>query len=562
MPLQKSRSSLSLFAETLRLLHPFWRLIAFATALGAIGGLATAWLLATINDALHTQSSMALAGLAAFAGLALLSVGGHLIAGVTNGIIGQRIVAKLRKEISSRILRAPISAIEQAKAHRLLTILNGDINKIGEFIHHFAGYATAFTVVLGCLLYLIHLSPMMFMLSMLIVLVGAMLNHWAMQAWLHHFERSRELEDDLQKRYRAITEGAKELRLNLARRARVEHGQIAGAADEIAVLNSKAFTLFWIAETLSIALLFVIIGAILATRSVLGIDNAAISGFIIVMLFAKGPVEELAGALPVFSQAQVSFRRIVRLSSEFSRSDITRDQATKPMSLSYSIALRDVVYSFQKMSDVDSSFMCEVSNLEIRRGEIIFITGANGSGKTTLIKLILGLYKPLMGSLHGGLYLDDDIIDDDRRDAYRQLFSAVFSDYYLFEDLMDLDPAALAQARALLRRLDLADKVGIDDGVFSTTDLSTGQRKRLGLVHALLENRPVMMFDEWAAEQDQTYREFFYRELLPELKRSGKTLIIVSHDERYFDIADRIVRVADGRIQAIEPRVASHAATG
>lgn len=119
-----------------------------------------------------------------------------------------------------------------------------------------------------------------------------------------------------------------------------------------------------------------------------------------------------------------------------------------------------------------------------------------------------------------------------------------------------MEPSSCMEARAgiHLRRLDLADKVTMEGGLFSTTDLSTGQRKRLALVHALLEDRPIMMFDEWAADQDEDYRRFFYRELLPQLQRAGKTLIVVSHDDRYFDVADRIIRLAGGRIQAIETR--------
>lgn len=560
--LRKGRSSSGLLVETLRLLRPFWRLISVATALGAIGGLATAWLLATINDALHYPSSMTLIGLASFVALTLLSLGGHFIAGVVNGIVGQKIVAALRKEISSRLLRTSISAIEQAKTHRLLTILNGDIDRISEFTHHFAGYATALTIVLGCLIYLAYLSPTMFMLSMFLVMVGAALNHWAMQVWLRYFERSRELEDELQKRYRAITEGAKELRLNAMRRSHLERNQIAGVADRVAALNSTAFARFWVAETTSVALLFLIVGAILSSRSMLHIDNAAISAFIIVMLFAKGPIEELAGALPVFSQAQVSFRRIVQLSSEFPPEIASLAQAAEATTLKHSIVMHDVAYTFPMANATGRPFSFEVPSLQIQKGEITFIVGANGSGKTTLVKLLLGLYKPASGAI----YLDGNAIDVDCREAYRQLFSAIFADYYLFEDLVDPDPATLAKARTYLMRLDLAGKVDVNDGVFSTTDLSTGQQKRLALVHVLLENRPVLMFDEWAADQDQTNRRFFYKELLPELQRSGKTLIVVSHDDRFFDVADRIVRVADGRIQGIEVRgpakLLTHEGTG
>ena len=180
----------------------------------------------------------------------------------------------------------------------------------------------------------------------------------------------------------------------------------------------------------------------------------------------------------------------------------------------------------------------------MRRGEILFIVGENGSGKTTLIKLILGLYPPQTGTL----FLDGAPVTDETRDAYRQHFSAVFFDYYLFDDLVlpaGADPAA---ADAYLETLDLAHKVTIQDGAFSTVDLSAGQRKRLALVQAYLEGRPVLVLDEWAAEQDPTFRRLFYTRLLPDLKREGRTLIVISHDDRYFDAADRVIHLNNGAI--------------
>ncbi len=103
-------------------------------------------------------------------------------------------------------------------------------------------------------------------------------------------------------------------------------------------------------------------------------------------------------------------------------------------------------------------------------------------------------------------------------------------------------------ANRYLERLEIAHKVSIRDGAFSTTDLSTGQRKRLALLNAWLEERPVLVFDEWAADQDPVFRRVFYTELLPELKALGKTIIVISHDDRYFAIADQLIRMQAGRV--------------
>jgi len=185
----------------------------------------------------------------------------------------------------------------------------------------------------------------------------------------------------------------------------------------------------------------------------------------------------------------------------------------------------------------------------------VLVVGDNGSGKTTLVKLLLGLYAPQQGEV----LLDGAVVDDAGRDDYRQLFTTVFADFYLFQDLMTTLPEA---ARPYLERLEIAHKVSVTQaGAFSTTDLSTGQRKRLALVHAYLEGRPVLVFDEWAADQDPAFRQMFYTELLPELRAKGHTLVVISHDDRYFHVADRVLRMAGGRLVADEePAGAANAA--
>lgn len=537
--MKRSASAPSLLREVFRLLRPFWTVTAISMVAGTVGGLAAAWLLATINTSLHSGDGVTVSLLARFAGLCLLSVGGSAISGVGNSIIGQKVIAALRKDISARILRAPISAIEQQRSYRLLAVLTGDVDTVSAFTFNFAGYAVASAIVLGSIVYLLILSSLVFLIVLAATALGIGINIYAKRGWIKDYEGVRAASDDLQKQYRAITDGAKELRLSRERRVRVHRVLLSGAADRIAALKTRAMRLFWIADAAGSAIFFVVIGLLLAARHSLGLDASVISGTVLVLLYVKGPVEQIANGLPALGQAQVSFRRIAALSADFAEHEATlREQTGRTALLGRSIELRDVRYEFP------GGFVLGPINLTLHRGETLFIVGENGSGKTTLIKLLLGLYRPTSGAM----LLDGESVPEDRLDDYRQLFSAVFSDYFLFDDLLTNDPGMAERANDYLDRLEIAHKVRAENGAFTTTDLSTGQKKRLALVHAYLEQRPVMMFDEWAADQDPTFRRVFYTDLLPDLKHQGKTLIVVSHDDRYFDAADRVIRLEAGKI--------------
>ncbi len=472
--------------EALRLLRPFLVVAIFGTFVGALGGIATAWLLATINGALHHPDDATWSLLAIFAGLCALSVGGTAIAGTLNSIIGQKIIAALRKDISARILRAPVATLETYRAHRLMAVLTGDVDTVSAFTFNFSGYAIALATILGSFAYLLMLSPLVFLVALASLTIGIGINIIAKRTWIRDYEEVRVAQDTLHKQYRAITEGAKELKISRPRRSRVHGTLLADAADRIATLKSRAMRLFWITDAAGSAVFFVVIGLLLAFRHRLGIDAQVISGAVIVLLYVKGPIAQIAGALPVLDQARVSFG--ASPSSRQNSTSASRIWPSWPPAIRWwrgrsgSIELRGVTYAFPARPGV-APFVLGPIDLTIRAGEMVFIVGDNGSGKTTLIKLLLGLYAPQEGMI----LLDGKVVTPGGRDDYRQLFTTIFSDYYLFDDLVY--GALPSEAQPHLERLGIAHKVRVEGERFSTTDLSTGQRKRLALVHAYLEHR-------------------------------------------------------------------------
>ena len=538
------RAGQGFLLEIFRLLRPFWPVTVFSTTVGAVSGVATVSLLPAINMGLHDPEGVTAGLLLRFAALCALSVGGSALAGVGNSIVGQRVIATLRKDIAARIQHAPIAAIEAHRSHRLLAVLTADIDMISAFTFNFSGYAVGIAIVLGSFIYLLMLSPGVCLLAIAAIGLGLGVVLCSKRNWRRDYEGVRDAQDDLHKQYRAIIDGAKELRLSRERRARVHDLLLSDAADRIANLKIQAMRRFWIAHAIEFTIFFVVIGLLLAAQRPFHIDSTVISGGVLVLLYIKGPIDTVVSALPALSQAQIAFKRIAALTAGFVVAEpapLPRPPAAMPFRRS--IALCDMRYSFRPI-DGAAGFELGPLNLTLRRGETIFIVGGNGSGKTTLIKLLLGLYTPASGVQR----LDGDAVTPERLDDYRQLFSAVFSDHFLFDDFLANDAALAARANTWLERLEIAHKVKVENGAFTTTDLSTGQRKRLALVHAYMEQRPIMMFDEWAADQDPAFRRIFYTQLLPDLKRQGRTLIVISHDDRYFDAADRIIRLEKGRI--------------
>jgi putative pyoverdin transport system ATP-binding/permease protein len=540
-----------LAAQIFDLLRPYWLIVLAGILLGLVGGASVAGLLALVNRALYAAQHDVATLLAGFAGLCLLILIGSIGADISANYVGQRIIGALRKSLAAKILVAPIDQLEIYRTHRLIPVLTQDVDTISDFAFFFSSFFVSLVITLGCMVYLAVLSWPLFLVTGLVIVIGSIAHAYARTQGVRGFNEARESEDELQKHYRAIAEGAKELRLNRARRQRVYIDQLQRTVDRISAVQIKSINLFVTARALGTMLFFVVIGVALTLRPFLWPDSPAAvsSGFVLVLLYMRGPIDQVIGILPSLGRAQVAMRRIAELSERFSTPErdllLNSPAAAEKTAAIDSIELRGVSYGFQAVPG-SNPFVLGPIDLHIRRGDIVFIVGENGSGKTTLIKLLLGLYPPQTGAV-----LRDGVnVVTETRDDYRQLFTTIFSDYYLFEDLLQGSRHVPDMAERYLKRLELAHKVSVENGAFSTTDLSTGQRKRLALMNAWIEDRPVLVFDEWAADQDPAFRQIFYTELLPDLKRMGKTIIVISHDDRYFATADHLVRLRHGKIVA------------
>ena len=276
---------------------------------------------------------------------------------------------------------------------------------------------------------------------------------------------------------------------------------------------------------------------------------AEIMAYVLVLLYIMAPIEAIQNALGSIVQADVAIKRVEGYGLSLNEQKVTEDYDEKPLAESFykhsKIKFVDVLYSYYSVTNAKCFTLGSIS-LTFYSNEIVFLVGGNGSGKSTLVKVLTGLYMPDRGAI----YVDDTLIGAQNIGMYRQLFSAVFQDFWLFETLfglkgeVDLD----SDAKRWLRLLRLDNKVNVKNGTLSTIDLSRGERKRLALLTALLEDRSFLIFDEWAADQDPIYKQVFYHEILPSLKKLGKTVLVITHDDRYWHLADRLIKLDSGRI--------------
>ena len=256
----------------------------------------------------------------------------------------------------------------------------------------------------------------------------------------------------------------------------------------------------------------------------------------------------LIGMIPTLSRGQVALQKLDELGLELDDGARREEQPESRRPLAgapLQVDLADAMFRYDSGEAQDRQFVLGPLDASLKSGELVFVIGGNGSGKSTFVKMLVGLYPPQSGEFR----LNGDIVTEATQDWFRQHFSVVFSDFFLFQKLLGIDAAVLAEAaQDCLKRLHMDHKVRIEGGAFSTVDVSQGQKKRLALVAALLDDRPFYVFDEWAADQDPQYKEVFYGDLLPALRRQGKGVIVVTHDDRYFHLGDRVLKLDDGRI--------------
>jgi len=383
--------------------------------------------------------------------------------------------------------------------------------------------------------------------SVIFMAIGIVSHQLPIMKTMHFIRRSRETTDIVFNNLRGLIEGIKELKLHRGRRNEFYTKLIEPHTKAMEEDNATGEIIWAAAGSWGHILFFIFVGLVLfAAPRLKPVDSLVLTGYTLTIMYLMGPLDFVLNFLPSLTRANVAIKKIDTLTNSLDEQLVIEAGTDSEVNPSWqSIDLVGIEHAYRRESE-EAEFTLGPIHLSLRPGEILFITGGNGSGKTTLAKLLVGLYIPQRGEIR----LDGKPITDERRDNYRQLFSVVFSDFYLFENLLGLSDFNIdTKAQDYLVKLQLDRCVQIKDKRLSTLELSQGQRKRLALLTAYLEDRPIYVFDEWAADQDPQFKEIFYFELLARLKAAGKTAIVISHDDRFYHVADRVVKLNYGLIE-------------
>ncbi|MEH2144279.1 cyclic peptide export ABC transporter [Nostoc sp.] len=529
------------------LLRSSWGMVAVAIATGFLSGGSSAGLIALISRTASSSSTSRLTSITwGFAGLAIVALITSIISQVMLIRLSQNAVLQLRMRLSRQILASELSHLERLGNPRLLATLTEDIQAVANAVYQLPFIFINLAIVLGCIAYITWLSWLVLLMVCGVTVVAIASCQWLLNRGGKLLALAREDEDHLFKHFRTITEGVKELKLNYRRRQDFLEEKLQSTANEFRDHNVNGLTLFAITSSWGQLVFFFALGFVLfALPNLLTINPQTLSGYILTLTYLVLPMDNIISKLPLLSKASIALQKIESLGlSLASRTEIS----TVPPALQsdwHSLKFKNVTHTYYTDKE-DNSFIFGPIDLTFYPEELVFIVGGNGSGKSTLAKLITGLYIPE----NGEIWFDSELISEQNREWYRQHFSVVFSDFYLFEELLGLKNSNLdAQATKYLKQLQLDHKVKVENRQLSTTALSQGQRKRLALLTAYLEDRPIYLFDEWAADQDPIFKEIFYTKLLPELRSRGKTVLVISHDDRYFHLANRIIKLDYGQIE-------------
>jgi putative ATP-binding cassette transporter len=462
------------------------------------------------------------------------------------GRLATRAVVRLRWRLVKSVVHVPLLDFERIGSARMLVAFTSDLANVGSAVRNLVSLSSSAAFLLALVGYLMWLTPERATITALLLMLCIGVAGFLRRLEQKQRQSARVSWDRVVHIFTMVLNGVKQLKLNRQLTRQVlrafkdrNSAQVQSGGKRI---KQSDLVGTWVQ-----VMFYVILGMAVFGPFGDGPSLRRAYGYgLLALLHIRGPLRSLISDSRGFAEASIALQRITDLGLTLSE-DQEHESGRKEGVLAREwrhLELQAVAFHY-RADDPTDEFVLGPLDLTLHPGEIVFIAGGNGSGKTTFAKILTGLYSPTSGTIR----LDGIVVDEANIRWFRRNFSAVFADFCLFEGVADLrhkDVVNEAERLAMRLKLDRWMLAAPDSSVTSTTTLSSGERRRVALLMALLEDRPILVFDEWAADQDPRYKDLFYTEILPRIRDSGKLVIVISHDERYFHVADRVLWLERG----------------
>lgn len=521
------------------------RELAVMAALALVSGMANALLVVAVNEVTKVIAVGDRPGPLAWGGFAVAFVifyQGNKMAMFRANIIIERLLKDLRVGVMDKLRRSELRTVDKLGRGNLYTLVSQESNHLSVVFPLVVQGGQQVILLAISLVYLAYLSWAALIAFLAASLMGYVAYKFVDRDFRHTMVRIQERQGEMVDAIGDIIHGGKEMRLNRKKSDDVfdQYRKMSGSTEKLLILSGENWASLLLLGSVVTYLMLGVVGYVFPGE-IPGFSKIVFQ-IIPVLLFCMGTLTKLVGQSPLFSRADVGLKSILEIDRDLSEAggispDEARDSAVHYQEFK-TLSYVGMTFSY-RTDDGEATFTAGPLDFEVKRGETVFLVGGNGSGKSTVLRLITGLF----AADKGRILVDGTPVVGRAIAGFRELFSAIFVDFHLFDRLYGLEGVDPNKVNRMIEEMGLGGKVQYDDGRFTQLNLSTGQRKRLALIAALLEDRPVYVFDEWSAEQDVQFREYFYTKVLPDLKSDGKTVIAVTHDERYWHVADRVVRM-------------------
>jgi putative ATP-binding cassette transporter len=455
----------------------------------------------------------------------------------------QQFIYRFKIRIMHDVFRSNLLKVDKLGRDYILEVLNRDTELVSQQVNSVLSLFQSMLTVCFLMLYLATISLTACLILSVAIAVVSFVGVIELNKLIAGVRVVSVKEAQVNGMYGAFLSGYKEVKMNSQRALGLTRDLIAEAKvvrTEKTKLVQDVVQFFTYLQML----MYLVVGLIIF---VVPIFSPEFSSDVLMVtttaLFLASSVSAAIVVVPNMTMANSAARNLRELSEKLSYEN---NERTAPGLTEFSeiktLALEDITY-VHSGDGVARPFALGPINYQFEIGKVYFIRGNNGSGKTTLMRVLLGLYQ----AKSGRLLVNGEPIAEPSIAAYRDLFAVVFSDFYLFKKLYGVSATDEAELNDLLTLFQMENKVAIDDGVFSDLNFSTGQRKRLALLVALLEKKQFIVLDEWAADQDPEFRQEFYERIIPKLRELGKTVIAITHDDQYYELADHVIYMENGQ---------------